>query len=158
MPGAATADTTLGGTSVSAAEREDIKRLRIIGAVANLYLLAEGPQGLILIDQHAAHERVLFEKFLQQARDNDGTGQGLLMPVTMDVSATDADVVRNHVKNLQALGFDIEEFGGNSFIIAAVPAHFPQHDPAGLLRNIIDDLRGSAAENRYQNRLASQSE
>ncbi|HCN09947.1 MAG TPA: DNA mismatch repair endonuclease MutL [Lentisphaeria bacterium] len=128
-------------TSISAADPDELLRLRVIGAITDLYLLAEGSTGLVLIDQHAAHERVMFERILQQAQSKDGTGQGLLIPITIDLSAADANALRENLDAMASLGFAIEDFGGNSFIISAVPAHFPQENVAGMLHDIIDDLR-----------------
>ena len=124
------------GTSVSLAPPQAIESLRVIGEIANLYLLAEGSEGLVLIDQHAAHERVMFEKVLKEAQAKDGTAQGLLMPLTVDFSASDAQVLRANLEKLQELGFAIEAFGGNSFILTAVPAHFPQDNLEAVLADV----------------------
>ncbi len=129
------------GTSVSAADREDLKHLRLLGAISDLFLVAEGPQGLVLIDQHAAHERVHFELLLRHAQQRDGTGQGLLIPVTVEFAAPAAALLRQHLAQLNRLGFAIEPFGGNSFLVTAVPPHFPQENLSGLLHDLLDDLR-----------------
>ncbi len=135
-------------TSITAADPDELPRLRVIGAITDLYLLAEGSTGLVLIDQHAAHERVMFERILQQAQSKDGTGQGLLIPITIDLSAADANALRENLDAMASLGFAIEDFGGNSFIVSAVPAHFPQENVAGMLRDIIDDLRDGLLRER----------
>jgi DNA mismatch repair protein MutL len=144
-----------GGTSLSAANRDEIGKLKVLGALSDLFLVAEGPRGMVLIDQHAAHERVMYEKFLAQARDKDGTGQGLLMPITLEFSAADANSLRKNVEQLRALGFDIDDFGGNTFIVAAVPAHFPQENIGGMLRDILDTLHadGLAARRADEDRI-----
>lgn len=142
-PGPAEAPAPAKTTSVSAADPGDIKRLRVIGEIANLYLLAEGPSGLVLIDQHAAHERILFERIMRQAKDKDGLGQGLLIPVTLEFGATDADVLRRHLKELRWLGFRIEDFGGNTVIVEAIPPEFPRENIGGVLHDVVDQLRDS---------------
>ena len=114
-----------------------------MGCIANLFILAEGPDGLVLIDQHAAHERILFEKVLEQMKKKDGTRQGLLMPITIDFSNADSKILRDNLKHLDRIGFDIENFGGNTFIISSVPAHFPQENITGMLRDAVDELRNS---------------
>ncbi len=131
------------GTSISAAGRDAIRAMRVIGCLSDLYLLAEGPDGLVLIDQHAAHERVLFEKILHAARSRDGNRQGLLIPVTMEFSNADAAVLRKHHDRLNRLGFEIDDFGGSTFVINAVPAHFPQTNLTGMLHDIIDTITDS---------------
>jgi DNA mismatch repair protein MutL len=135
-------------TSVSAASRDEIQGLRVIGTITDMYLLAEGSNGLILIDQHAAHERVMFEQILQQRQDKDGTAQGLLMPITIDLPAAEAAILRQNMDTMAGLGFTVEDFGANTFIIAAVPAHFPQENIAGMLRDIVDDLRDGPMRTR----------
>ena len=146
---AVTEDGTPGpGTSVSAATRDQIRGLNVIGSIADLYLVAEGASGIVLIDQHAAHERVMFEKFLKEAKAMDGMGQGLLIPITLDFSAADADVLRRNLEAMTKLGFALEEFGGNSYIVSAVPAHFPQENIAGLMRDMIDELRDAPLRSR----------
>ena len=131
------------GTSISAADKREISRLRILGAISNLFLVAEGREGLVLIDQHAAHERVLFEKILRQVKEKDGIGQGLLLPITIEFSNSDAGILKKNVKKLLKLGFEIENFGGDTFLVTAIPAHFPHENINGMLRDIIDDLRDS---------------
>jgi DNA mismatch repair protein MutL len=135
-------------TSISVADPDELLRLRVIGAITDMYLLAEGSTGLVLIDQHAAHERVMFEKILQQAQSKDGTGQGLLIPITIDLSAADANALLENLDAMASLGFAIEDFGGNSFIISAVPAHFPQENVGGMLHDIIADLRDGPLRER----------
>ncbi len=136
------------GTSVSAATRDEICQLRIIGAVAHSFLVAEGRQGLVLIDQHAAHERVLYEQILSAAKKKDGTRQQLLFPVTLNLSAADTSLLQTQRSNFSNLGFEIEDFGGNTFIITAVPPHFPYQNIGGLVREILDDLRAAPSGNK----------
>jgi len=122
--------------------------MRVIGDLASSFLLAEGPDGLVLIDQHAAHERVMFEQLMSRAEARDGESQGMLIPVTLDLTATEATLLRRHLATLQGLGFGIEEFGGNSFMVTSVPPHFPQDNVAGQVREMIDDLRDSTGGGR----------
>ncbi len=131
------------GPSVSAANPAEISQLRVLGAIANLFLIAEGSEGLVLIDQHAAHERVLYEKVLKQAISKDGTQQGLLIPITVDLSNADTKILNENLEDINKIGFGIENFGGNTFIINGVPPHFPQENIGGMLRDMIDELRDS---------------
>jgi len=133
----------LAGPSPSAATEPEIKALRILGVLGELYLVAEGTSGLVLVDQHAAHERILFEQLLKTAQSGDGLQQQLLLPVTVDLSPEDAALLGRHVEHFQRLGFSVEPFGGNTFLVTAVPPQFPQENLAGLLQDILDEVRQS---------------
>lgn len=113
--------------------------LRLIGQVAATYLIAEGPDGLYLIDQHAAHERILFEKFIS-TRDKNVPSQVLLDSVVVEFSPSSADLVNEHLKLLGELGFDLESFGPDAFVIRAVPALLQGTSPEGILRAAVEDL------------------
>jgi DNA mismatch repair protein MutL len=113
--------------------------LRLIGQVAATYLVAEGPDGLYLIDQHAAHERVLFEKYSLN-KGEDHLSQALLDSVVVDFSPTSADLIKEHLDVLKGLGFEMEEFGPGSFVIRAIPAEFQNASPESLLRSAVEDL------------------
>ncbi|NOY79898.1 MAG: DNA mismatch repair endonuclease MutL [Kiritimatiellaeota bacterium] len=129
------------GTSLSAATRPEIAALRIIGTFGNLYLVAEGSGGLVLIDQHAAHERILFERLLAAAAKGEGPRQPLLLPVTIELAPADAAFLAGRQGDFDRLGFGLEPFGGNTVLVTAVPPGFPQENLAGMLRDILDDLR-----------------
>jgi DNA mismatch repair protein MutL len=112
--------------------------LRLIGQVATTYLIAEGPDGLYLIDQHAAHERILFEKML--ANRENPPSQTLLESVVVDFSPASADLIEENLPLLRSLGFDVEEFGPGAFVIRAVPALLGTGSPEGILRAAVEDL------------------
>lgn len=124
------------------------QQLRVLGRIHD-YLVAEGPRGIVLVDQRAAHERVLFERILRQVR-HDTASQGLLIPVTVDLAGADAELLRDQADRFRDIGFGIDHFGGNTFLITAIPAHLPHEDLTGLLRDIIDDLRDNAPPARRQ--------
>jgi DNA mismatch repair protein MutL len=111
----------------------------LIGQVASTYLIAEGPDGLYLIDQHAAHERVLFEKFTA-SQEKPGPSQALLDSVVVEFSPASTDLVKQHLPTLESLGFEIEEFGGESFVVRAIPAILGTASPESLLRSAVEDL------------------
>ncbi len=113
--------------------------LRLIGQVAATYLIAEGPDGLYLIDQHAAHERILFEKF-NANRGEKTISQVLLNSVVVDFPPSSADLVLEQLSLLRELGFDLEEFGPGSFVIRAVPGLLQGSSPEGMLRAAVEDL------------------
>ena len=130
--------------------------LRNIGQVGATYLVAEGPDGLYLIDQHAAHERVLFEKLLQQQGSGAGA-QVLLEPVSVELAPSEALVLEGQLEVLRRLGFGVEEFGANTFRVRAVPpllAHLPA---AQALRAVIEDFEEDEAPlaDRVEARVAA---
>jgi DNA mismatch repair protein MutL len=119
--------------------------LRILGQLALTYILAEGPEGLYLIDQHASHERVLWEKMLAQHELGEVMAQALLDPVAVSVPADSAYLLEANLDALRDLGFDIEPFGGNTFLVRSVPALMIQDDIATAMREIIGDLEAGDA-------------
>lgn len=119
--------------------------LRILGQLALTYILAEGPEGLYLIDQHAAHERVLWEKMLAQHELGSVPAQALLDPVPVSVPADSAYLLEAQLDALRDIGFDIEPFGGNTFLVRSVPALMIQDDIATAMREIIGDLEAGDA-------------
>lgn len=129
------------GTSLSVATRPEIRSLKVLGVYRSLYLVAEGEHGLVLIDQHAAHERVLFEKLLAAAKNQDGAMQPLLLPITIELTPADADFLSQCLPQFLSLGFGIDHFGGHTFMVTGIPAHFPQENVEGMLRDALDELR-----------------
>ncbi len=118
--------------------------LRVVGQVGALYIIAEGPEGVYLIDQHAAHERILYEQFMAQ-RAASGTGvaqQHLLEPLTLHVGHDLTGQVADHLDELAAVGFAVESFGGESYLVRAVPAVLSGQDPLRVLEEIVSSLGG----------------
>lgn len=114
--------------------------MRVIGQVGAAYLVAEGPEGLYLIDQHAAHERILYEQFLAQRRGQQIASQGLMAAATVYLSPSQAHLVEEQLPLLASLGFEIEAFGPNAFRVRAVPAILSRADPAQALAAVVIDL------------------
>ncbi len=114
--------------------------LRILGQLAATYILAEGPEGLYLIDQHAAHERILWEKMMAQVDLGNVPSQALLDPVPVAVPADSAYLLEGQIDALRDVGFDIEPFGGNTFLVRSVPALMVQDDITNAMREIVADL------------------
>jgi len=117
--------------------------LRLVGQVASAYLVAEGPDGLYLIDQHAAHERVLFERMLAQRKANGSQSlpaQSLLQPVAVDLSPASARMLQEQLSLLSKLGFQVENFGPGSFLVRAIPALLVGLDAASALRVLVEDF------------------
>ncbi len=117
--------------------------LQVIGQYDNLYLFCQSADGgLLVVDQHAAHERLLFEDLKKQFLDGQIASQTLLFPVTVELSLGETECVEQHSTEIKQMGFTVREFGGNSFIISAVPAMAGQCNPGELFL----DLLGRFAE------------
>ena len=141
--------------------RHDVQALpplRVVGQAGAMYVVAEGPEGLYLIDQHAAHERILYEKYMAQRASGGTDGgtarQGLLTPIYLHVGNALAGMVAQHVDTLNAVGFDVEHFGGDTFLVRAVPGVLSNQDAERALNEIVQglvenrDLVGEALEAR----------
>ena len=112
--------------------------LRVLGQLLGLYIIAEGPDGLYLIDQHAAHERVLFEEINRQRSQREIEVQGLLEPVTLEVDPKQDEVLKSHHEDLAEFGFSIEPFGDRTYLVRAVPGLLYNRDWAAAMRELLD--------------------
>ena len=133
-----------------------IPLLRLIGQIGATYLVAEGPDGLYLIDQHAAHERVLFEKLMAQFAQQNIPSQSLLTPAVVELSRASAELLNTQIPVLIHLGFQVEPFGQNSFQVRALPALFANSDPDAALRALVEDFEEdeSPLQNEIEARIA----
>lgn len=113
--------------------------LRWIGQIGGTYIIAEGPDGLYLIDQHAAHERILFEKLLNQA-SSEAIAQSLLDPALVQLPAWQASLLEENLEVLKKLGFQIEPFGPSAFRVLAIPALFTKGNPEAAIRSVVEDF------------------
>lgn len=114
-----------------------IPLLRWVGQIGGTYLIAEAPDGLYLIDQHAAHERILFDKMTGQQGKMES--QALLEPQVFQVPPQASRVLSESLEILNKLGFEVDEFGSNTYRVSAVPALFTGGDPAAVVRSVIED-------------------
>jgi len=130
--------------------------LHVIGCVAQLYLVAESPEGLVLIDQHAAHERVLFEQMLKRMALQDPASQQLLFPVTLEFLPREADFLLAQIETLQQAGVGITRFGPSSFLVDALPAMIKARDVGEFIRTIVIDLQQEGGETRKGRRLSEE--
>lgn len=119
---------------------------KILGVLGKLYVLMENASGLVLVDQHAAHERILFEEMRRRMESQGVPSQRLLMPLTLQVSPRDSDWIERNLETLQRAGIGLEPFGTSTFKIDALPTFLKGADPSQLLREIIDDLRETSAQ------------
>ncbi|MBX2997832.1 MAG: DNA mismatch repair endonuclease MutL [Caldilineaceae bacterium] len=114
--------------------------LRVVGQVGAMYVVAEGPEGLYLIDQHAAHERIMYERFMAQRFGSGIPRQGLLEPLTLHVGDVRAGIVAEHLDELHAAGFEIDPFGGDTFLVRAMPAVLAEGDANRVLDDILQGM------------------
>jgi DNA mismatch repair protein MutL len=118
--------------------------MRVLGQVQQMYIVAEGPDGLFLIDQHAAHERILYEKLLAERAQAMAASQQLLEPALVELSPGHAAVVEAEAEALADVGFELEPFGGTSFRIRAMPKMLGNADPARALVDILAEMADGA--------------
>jgi DNA mismatch repair protein MutL len=114
--------------------------LRVVGQLAATYIVAEGPDGMYLIDQHAAHERILYDELLAAHSSHKLAVQQLLEPVLLDLSPEQAAIVAEELAMLNELGVAIEPFGGQAYLVRSVPAVLSHESPQSALAEIIDGL------------------
>jgi DNA mismatch repair protein MutL len=119
------------------------RQFQIIGVLSKLYILMENADGLVLVDQHAAHERILFEELRRRMEEHGVSTQKLLLPQTFDVPPRDADWIERNLSVLQKIGIGIESFGPNTFKIDSVPSFLNVSDPVQFMRKVIDDLKSA---------------
>jgi DNA mismatch repair protein MutL len=117
------------------------QRFQIIGVLGRLYILMENENGLVLVDQHAAHERILFEELRRKMEEQGVPTQKLLLPQTFDLPPRDADWIERNLPTLEKMGIGIESFGPNTFKIDSLPSFLNLLDPAQFMSKVIDDLR-----------------
>ena len=122
------------------AKPRTLPMLRVVGQIAASYIVAEGPEGMYLIDQHAAHERIMYEQFMADYTRQKTVTQAALTPQTAQVAPAEARLIEEKLPLLSELGFELEPFGPNTFIVRAVPAILADSDPTDLIAGIVDDL------------------
>ena len=121
--------------------------LRLLGVVGRLYVVLESDRGLVLLDQHAAHERILYEQMLNRLERNDqAPSQRLLLPETVELSARDASFVREQLPVLGRLGVGLSEFGERTFLLDALPPFVKAADPRRFVLAMLDELKASGLE------------
>ncbi len=132
-----------GGVLVPAVER--LPPLRVMGQLGATYVVAEGPEGMYLIDQHAAHERVLFEQLLAERERARVASQALLEPRPVKLAPETAGLLEEHLEVLGSLGFQIEPFGGTTMLVRALPSIVAETDPRQVLEDVAAALEAGDA-------------
>ena len=114
--------------------------LRLVGVIGRLYVVLESDRGLVLMDQHAAHERILYEQMLRRLEQGDAPSQRLLLPETVELSPRDAQFVREHLPSLARLGVGLNEFGERTFLLDALPPFVKVPDARRFVLELVDEL------------------
>jgi DNA mismatch repair protein MutL len=118
--------------------------LRLVGVIGRLYVVLESDRGLVLLDQHAAHERILFEQMMRRLEGNDASpSQRLLLPETIELSARDAQFLREQLPTLTRLGVGLSEFGERTFLLDALPPFVKASQPRRFVVEVVDELRAT---------------
>jgi len=124
---------------------ERLPIMRVVGQVGAAYIITEGPDGMFLIDQHAAHERILYEQFMAQWAQNAIVSQSLMAGTAVHLSPPQTTLLEEYLHTLGQIGFQVEPFGPNAFMVRAIPAILAKQDPAQVLLTVVEDLeRGDA--------------
>jgi DNA mismatch repair protein MutL len=157
QPGAAYNEPTNLQTQSASSLGSAVPLLRLIGQIGATYLVAEGPDGLYLVDQHAAHERVLFDKLMAQHATRNIPSQSMLTPVVVTLPPPSSQLLLSQLPVLHRFGFDVEEFGPNTFQVRALPALFTGSDPSAALRALVEDFEEDEAplQHEIEARLAA---
>jgi DNA mismatch repair protein MutL len=117
-----------------------LSELIVLGQLQNTYIVTEGSEGMYLIDQHAAHERILFEKVWSGFQSNDNRIQGLLDPVVLEIPSHLRSGLGTDLEKWNKFGFEIEHFGENSYLIRGVVDHMADRDVSRTLFQILEEL------------------
>ena len=128
---------------IEQAEEERIGNWKLLGQIHNSYLLVESPQAILIIDQHAAAERIMYERFKTEYDNHGIKSQKLLLPLNLELSHQELEILNQSLVFLKKIGFDIEIFGANSFKINAVPQEIDKLDIKQTILGLISDLQES---------------
>jgi DNA mismatch repair protein MutL len=152
-------ETTASSSSSVVESRELVQQsVPPLTQLRRTYIMFEHDDGVVLIDQHSAHERVLYESFMRDIESGTATSQRLLLPFTLRLAADELDAFESNREYFDKLGFEVEPFGGNSLIVQAVPVPHPRFDAERCLRDTLASLTGdraAAAAGRHERLVAT---
>jgi len=127
--------------------------LRVLGQLVNTYIVAEGPDGLYLIDQHAAHERIMYDRISAQRAQKEVEVQGLLQPITIELSPREEETLRASKGFLAEFGFTIESFGNRSYVIRAIPTILARANIIEIISALLDNLASKESPHRWEEKI-----
>lgn len=131
-------------------KEEDSVSFRLIGQIFGTYWLAEWNDELLIIDQHAAHEKVLYEQIMKELETNHVYSQNLLTPIVLTLTHREKEVLQTYRETFETLGFEIDDFGGDEYAIKAVPSHFLHLASKQLFYSILDDLLENPMTSKHE--------
>jgi len=132
---------------------EPKQMMAVMAQVNNSYIVAKDEHGLVLIDQHAAHERIRYEELMKQFQAKEKSIQPLLMPIQVELSADDVALLEDKMELFIALGFEIDPFGGNTFIINAVPSCLAGEEVDSVIKGVLDDVINNKVPTEMQGKV-----
>ena len=121
-------------------ERKGFGDLKVIGQFQDTYILCESADRIVLIDQHAAHERILFEQLKNRSQASKRTAQKLLLPETIELGYREAEILEGLIPDLNELGLEIEPFGGNTFVVKSVPSLLENKEVKPLIIEVVEKI------------------
>ena len=133
---------------------EALPALRVLGQVQSTYIAAEGPDGMYLIDQHAAHERIVFERVVADARSRRAESQSLLEPARVELNPAQEQLWLEQRELIAQVGFLVEPFGPQSYLVRAVPAQIADGSPGEKLRDVLDSMAEGGGFEEWEERAA----
>ena len=148
------APTAADGDTAGLTHRQTLPMLRVLGQVQTTYIAAEGPDGMYLIDQHAAHERVMFERIKAEAAASAPQSQSLMEPLTIELNPAQQELAQAHMQIFASLGLLIEPFGANVYIIRAVPSILTDTDPGKAFVDLLDEMAQGGDVESWSDRAA----
>ncbi|MBU0668142.1 DNA mismatch repair endonuclease MutL [Patescibacteria group bacterium] len=137
---------------VGVAERAGLAELEPLAQLDNSYILCRQGDALVIIDQHAAHERIRYSELLAEFERKQKSVQPLLAPLQLELPPREAALIEDNKELFEGMGYEIEPFGGNTYSVFAVPGYLVKHDIAAALRGLLDDLCDYAEKGDFQKR------
>jgi DNA mismatch repair protein MutL len=137
-PSTSREDPISGDPATGLTPKKALPVLRPLGQVQTTYIVADGPDGVYLIDQHAAHERVVFEQVRDEAKSRQSPSQSLLEPAMVELSLRQQELLKEHREALEHVGFDVDAFGADTVLLRRVPSLLDEGDPAAAFLDILD--------------------
>ncbi|MBA4494440.1 DNA mismatch repair endonuclease MutL [Paenactinomyces guangxiensis] len=122
-------------------KKKRLPEMMPLSQIHGTYIVAQSADGFYLLDQHAAHERIYYELFSKKMNEENHRQQPLLIPMTIECSPAEAEVVQAYIDYLKQWGLEIEPFGGSTFLVRSYPSWFPQEDAESIIREIVEWLK-----------------
>lgn len=129
------------GSGISISDQADISDYRYCGKIFNTYLIIENHEEIIIIDQHAAHEKLLYDELAESVESGKNTIQDLLIPYVFDVDHNEAELIDSHLDEIKSVGFELNKLSGNTYSLSAVPMILCDIDMSGFVYELIDLLK-----------------